>query len=91
MENVKQIASEMFFNHIDRNGLKIKDFILNSGELLIDVPEVSDALNSIIDLAIAEREKSIVEIIEEECPSNSGLTAFLHKDKIINLITNSKK
>lgn len=46
--------------------------------------------NDLLDLAIAERDKEIVEMIEEECPSSSGLTAFIHKDKIINLITNSK-
>ena len=53
--------------------------------------ELLELRNKFIDLAIAERDRQVVEMIEKECPANSGLTAFLHKDKIINLITNSKK
>lgn len=107
MSDIKQKAREMFDKVGGEKILNNYDKKLPKGHLTrgydypespreLDPEEVKSFIDQIIDLAIAERDKEIVEMIEKtqgsyvEDPFGNNKQGFF-KEEIINLITNTNK
>lgn len=92
--NLKQRAREMFDEKFPRAIISINESPWDRAERVeTDGRIVKDFIDQIIDLAIAEERKRIVEMIREfaEPYENSKWLNEVNAHKIINLITNTKK